>query len=121
MLQLNKYKGVNTMSLVKTSVTMMALSISGCGTVSARTDLDVGRIIEFKSGAEGFDTRTFFYEGQSEVIAFDAQFTPALAKQSIEHLRKYTNKPIAWLVITHPNPDKFNGVSVFKSNVLCHQ
>lgn len=74
-----------------------------------------GRIIEFKSGPEGFDTRMFFYEGESEVIAFDAQFTPALAEKAIKKLREHTDKPISWLVITHPNPDKFNGASVFKA------
>lgn len=97
-----------------TNVAMMAVSITGCGTVPSNA-IAQGRVIEFKSGAEGFDTRTFFYEGENEVVAFDAQFTPDLAKKSIELLRKYTDKPITWLVITHPNPDKFNGASVFKA------
>ncbi|MGZ3769568.1 MAG: MBL fold metallo-hydrolase [Bdellovibrio sp.] len=100
-------------SLVSVSIAMMAISTTGCAT-PARIPASKGRIIEFKSDSSGFDTRTFFYEGENEVIAFDAQFTPELAKQSIKLLRKYTNKPISWLVITHPNPDKFNGASVFK-------
>ena len=49
------------------------------------------------------------------MIAIDAQFTPELAKKSVEYLRRFTDKPISWLVITHPNPDKFNGASVFKA------
>ena len=102
-------------NLINTSLAMMAISLSGCSTIPARAEAQAGRIIEFKSGANGFDTRTFFYEGENEVIAFDSQFTPELAKQSIEHLRKFTNKPITWLLITHPNPDKFNGASVFKN------
>lgn len=100
-------------SLVNVSLAMMAISTTGCATPD-RTTASRGRIIEFKSDSSGFDTRTFFYEGENEVVAFDAQFTPELAKQSIAVLRTYTNKPISWLVITHPNPDKFNGASVFK-------
>lgn len=96
-------------------IAMMAISLSGCNSVAVKTHSFQGRLIEFKSGPEGFDTRTFFYEGEHEVVAFDSQFTPDLAKQSILHLRKYTRKPITWLVITHPNPDKFNGTSVFKA------
>ncbi len=100
--------------LIKTSAAMMAISLSGCSSMPAKARSYAGRIIEFKSGSNGFDTRTFFYEGENEVVAFDAQFTPELAKQSIAHLRKFTNKPISWLIVTHPNPDKFNGASVFK-------
>lgn len=101
--------------LMNTSLAMMAISITGCSTTPVRANGAGGRIIEFKSGPEGFDTKTIFYEGENEVIAFDAQFTPALAQQAIAHLRSFTQKPITWLVITHPNPDKFNGASVFKT------
>jgi glyoxylase-like metal-dependent hydrolase (beta-lactamase superfamily II) len=72
------------------------------------------KIVEFKSAQEGFDTRTFFYITSKEVIAIDAQFTPKLAEDSIAHLRTFTDKPITTLIITHPNPDKFNGASVFR-------
>lgn len=98
------------------SILITAIAISGCTAIPKTTNAYQGRVIEYKSGIEGFDTKTFFYEGQNEVIAFDAQFTEDLAKNSIEHLRKFTNKPITKLVITHPNPDKFNGASVFKKH-----
>lgn len=96
------------------TLAMMAISTTGCST-PVKASTGAGRVIEFKSGPEGFDTRTFFYVGENEVVAFDAQFTPDLARQSIAKLREYTDKPITWLVITHPNPDKFNGASVFKA------
>lgn len=101
-------------TIMNSTIAMMAISLSGCSTPMAKAQNFTGRVIEFKSGPEGFDTRTFFYEGESEVIAFDAQFTPDLAQKSIAHLRQHTDKPITWLVITHPNPDKFNGAGVFK-------
>lgn len=92
---------------------MMAITVGGL-TAGAPAKAN-GRIIEFKSGPEGFDTKTFFYEGADEVIAFDAQFTPELARQAIARVREVTTKPITWLVITHPNPDKFNGAPVFQA------
>ena len=89
---------------------MSLLTISG---VKADENKEA-RVIEFKSGAEGFDTRTFFYVTPTEVVAIDAQFTSKLAEDSIKYLRTFTDKPITTLIITHPNPDKFNGASVFK-------
>jgi glyoxylase-like metal-dependent hydrolase (beta-lactamase superfamily II) len=66
--------------------------------------------------ARGFQTRTVFYDTGTEVIAFDAQFTPDLAREAIQAIDAATGgKPITYLVITHPNPDKFNGVGPFRA------
>jgi glyoxylase-like metal-dependent hydrolase (beta-lactamase superfamily II) len=116
---LSTYKGFNNAevfmkNLMNVSVAMMAISVAGGAGTPAKASTFKGRVIEFKSGPEGFDTKTFFYEGENEVVAFDAQFTPALAEQAIARLREFTNKPLSWLVITHPNPDKFNGAPVFQ-------
>ncbi len=110
-----------------TNTAILALTLSACVSAqdrhpdqsAVRGDASVsgsatGQIVEFKSGPEGFDTRTFFYIGEQDVVAFDAQFTPELARQSLRELRKHTDKPVRWLVITHPNPDKFNGASEFR-------
>ena len=70
-------------NLMSASLAMMAISTAGCATSPANANAYKGRVIEFKSGPEGFDTKTFFYEGESAVVAFDAQFTPALAEQAI--------------------------------------
>ena len=103
--------------LKKSALSIMALSLfsTSCTSATLSPAKFEGRIIEYKSDASGFDTKTFFYEGRDEVVAFDTQFTPELAKKAILHLRTITNKPITHLVITHPNPDKFNGISVFKN------
>jgi glyoxylase-like metal-dependent hydrolase (beta-lactamase superfamily II) len=102
--------------LAKLGLALLTMNSVACGTSSLKNQVsDKTQIIEFKSGPEGFDTRTFFYVGSQEVVAIDSQFTPELAKASIDHLRKHTDKPITWLVITHPNPDKFNGAGVFKT------
>ena len=39
---------------------------------------------------------------------------PGLAKQAIAFLREQTDNPITYLVLTHPNPDKFNGAPAFQ-------
>lgn len=68
----------------------------------------------FESDGGGFNTKTYFYDTGTEVVAFDAQFTPALAQQALDYLKTQTPNPVTYLVITHPSPDKFNGAKVFK-------
>jgi glyoxylase-like metal-dependent hydrolase (beta-lactamase superfamily II) len=73
-----------------------------------------GALYTYDSGEAGFFTRTYFYDTGSEVVAFDAQFTPELAGQAIAYLREQTDSPLTYLVLTHPNPDKFNGAQTFQ-------
>lgn len=69
---------------------------------------------EFESDGNGFNTKTIFYDNGKEVVAFDAQFTETFAQQAIDFLKTKTKSPIKWLVVTHPNPDKFNGIPAFQ-------
>lgn len=69
----------------------------------------------FTSDSAGFDTQSHYLDTGAEVVVFDAQFTPALAEQLVDHIRARTTSPIRYLVITHPNPDKFNGAPVFRA------
>ena len=69
---------------------------------------------KWTSDASGFDTASWWYDTGREVVVFDAQFTPALAAQVVAAIHARTASPIRWLVITHPNPDKFNGAPVFQ-------
>jgi glyoxylase-like metal-dependent hydrolase (beta-lactamase superfamily II) len=73
-----------------------------------------GTLYTFDSGPDGFNTKTYFYDTGSEVVAFDAQFTPELADEAIAYLRSQSDSPLAYLVVTHPNPDKFNGAPAFQ-------
>jgi glyoxylase-like metal-dependent hydrolase (beta-lactamase superfamily II) len=69
----------------------------------------------FTSDTGGFDTHSFWIDTGKEVVVFDGQFTPALADQVIAEVRAHTTSPIRWLVVTHPNPDKFNGAPRFQA------
>lgn len=69
----------------------------------------------FTSDQSGFDTHSYYLDTGAEVVVFDAQFTPALAQALVDDIRAHTDAPIRYLVITHPNPDKFNGAPVFQA------
>lgn len=68
----------------------------------------------FTSDASGFDTHSFWLDTGKEVVVFDAQFTDALAEKLIAEICSKTRFPIRFVVVTHPNPDKFNGVTAFQ-------
>jgi len=74
---------------------------------------DAGTLGTYQSDAQGFDTRTYWYDDGREVTVFDTQFTPALAEAMVAAIRAATPNPITRVVVTHPNPDKFNGLVVF--------
>lgn len=68
----------------------------------------------FTSDGGGFDTHSFFIDSGKVVVVFDAQFTPDLAKRAIAEIQSRTASPIKYVVVTHPNPDKFNGLRAFQ-------
>lgn len=95
----------------------VAFSLVACGTSREATTpkTDHGVVGVFTSDANGFDTKTWWYDTGAEVVVFDAQFTPALAEQAIAAIKAATRSPITTLVVTHPNPDKFNGAKAFQA------
>ncbi len=92
--------------------TLMSLMTIGCSATKATANQ--GKLYAFESDASGFNTKNYFYDNGQEVVVFDAQFTPELARKSLEFLREKTKNPISYVVLTHPNPDKFNGARVFQ-------
>lgn len=73
-----------------------------------------GQVYVFESEASGFNTKTVFYDDGREVVAFDAQFTVGAAEQALAFLKTKTAHPVKYLVVTHPNPDKFLGIPAFR-------
>jgi glyoxylase-like metal-dependent hydrolase (beta-lactamase superfamily II) len=94
--------------------TTSAGGLDANGSPALRSGHNARALYVFESDASGFNTKTVFFDNGEEVVAIDAQFTPELARKSLEFLRTKTANPVTHLVITHPNPDKFNGASVFK-------
>jgi glyoxylase-like metal-dependent hydrolase (beta-lactamase superfamily II) len=71
-------------------------------------------IHEFSAGPEYLNTKNFFYDNGEEVIVFDAQLSPALAKKSIAYIQTKTKSPITWVVVLQPGVFQFNGISAFQ-------
>jgi glyoxylase-like metal-dependent hydrolase (beta-lactamase superfamily II) len=71
-----------------------------------------GTLGVYQSDQNGFDTRTYWYDDGREVTVFDTQFVPALTEAMVAEIVQSTSSPITRVVVTHPNPDKFNGLSV---------
>jgi glyoxylase-like metal-dependent hydrolase (beta-lactamase superfamily II) len=72
-----------------------------------------GQLHVFTSDAAGFNTHSAWYDDGQEVTVVDTQFLPAIAEKLIADIRKQSKSPITRVIITHPNPDKFNGISAF--------
>jgi glyoxylase-like metal-dependent hydrolase (beta-lactamase superfamily II) len=101
------------------AASMLVLSALSACAVSTGRDLAPSKTLAprvhlFASGPDGFDTQTYWIDTGREVVAFDAQFTPALAEAMLKDIQSKTASPVRYLVITHPNPDKFNGAPVFQ-------
>jgi glyoxylase-like metal-dependent hydrolase (beta-lactamase superfamily II) len=79
--------------------------------VAATGWAQAGRLGVFTSDAKGFDTHTFYYDDGQEVVLIDTQFVPELTQAMVRQVRKETSSPITRVVVTHPNPDKFNGLA----------
>lgn len=93
------------------SIALILPSLLGC-----EAGEDVALTVDsYTSGAAGFDTTTWWVDTGSEVVVFDAQFTPELAESVLAEIEATTDSPVRYLVITHPNPDKFNGAPVFQA------
>ncbi|MFF8432339.1 MBL fold metallo-hydrolase [Streptomyces sp. NPDC016566] len=72
-------------------------------------------IYTYTSDANGFDTHTEFLDTGKSVVAFDAQFTPGYAEKALAFLRTKTDHPVKYVIVTHPNPDKFQGIPAFEA------
>lgn len=88
------------------TLALLTLLLAACG------DTHFGTVT---SGPEGFDTHAYWYDTGSAVVVFDAGFTPEIAEQIVAAVRAESDNPITHVVVTHPNPDKFNGVETFRA------
>jgi glyoxylase-like metal-dependent hydrolase (beta-lactamase superfamily II) len=60
--------------------------------------------------------------GDDAVLAVDARATPALAGEWLDELRRVTEKPVRYLVLTHYHAVRVLGASAFKADwVIAHE
>lgn len=101
-----------------TRIALALALLAGCATPSTPSTPLVPPAPEpslrtWTSGDAGFHTNSHWIDTGSEVVVFDTQFTPDLAQELLDAIAAETDSPVRWAVVTHPNPDKFNGASVF--------
>jgi len=106
------------MSITKLSFASIALAVVACGPkapVSTDTGATPLTVHTWTSSDAGFHTHSHWVDTGREVVVFDAQFTPELAQELVADIQATTDSPIATVVVTHPNPDKFLGAPVFQA------
>lgn len=84
-----------------------------CALALATSSASAGELHVFTSDAAGFLTHSVWYDDGKEVTVVDTQFTPSHAEQLLADIKKQSTSPVTRVVVTHPNPDKFNALSVF--------
>lgn len=70
---------------------------------------------QYTSKADGFSTSSFWVESEQGVIVFDAQFLPEYAEALMAEIAAQSSKPITDVVISHANPDKYNGLEAMRA------
>ena len=74
---------------------------------------NAGQLHVFTSDAAGFNTHSVWYDDGKEITVVDTQFTPVQAEALLADIRRQSASPVTRVIVTHPNPDKFNALSVF--------
>lgn len=75
---------------------------------------DGSRVGSYVSSWPGFRTSSYWIEGPTGLILIDTQFLLSAAEEMVSFAEKVTGKKAVMAIILHPNPDKFNGTSVFQ-------
>ena len=97
---------MNALTIARRAVLSVAISLALLTVVA-------GTLHVHTSAAEGFNTHSVWYDDGQEVTVVDAQFTPAFANTLLATIKRQTASPVTRVIVTHPSPDKFNGLSAF--------
>jgi glyoxylase-like metal-dependent hydrolase (beta-lactamase superfamily II) len=104
-----QYSYFHRNSILKPSHPLAAVAASVVLSLTASL-AHAGSLGVYTSGDKGFNTHTFYYDDGKEVTLIDTQFLPELTKAMVDQVKKETKSPITRVIVTHPNPDKFNGL-----------
>src|SRR6202034_3985968 len=69
--------------------------------------------IQHKNVPGGASGNTTVIIGDREVLVVDSAYFPSVAREDIEQIRKWTDKPVGFLLITHFHNDHNNGKSTY--------
>lgn len=74
-----------------------------------------GNIAQIDNDNRGWNGNAGFIVTPDGVVVIDALGTPKLGQRLIATIRKITDKPIRYLIITHNHPDHAYGASAFRA------
>ncbi len=110
------------------SLVFLAAAMNGCGGTPVKTAsteaqfegkakrlAEDSRIGVYTSIPWGFETASYWIEGPDGLIFIDTQFLLSAAKESLDKAEAITGKKVVLAIVLHPNPDKFNGTSLFQA------
>src|SRR2546423_14825099 len=70
----------------------------------------------------GGDPNTGFIVGERGVLVVDARATPTLARETVEAIRRVTDKPILYLILTHYHAVRVLGASgIGAQHIVAHR
>jgi cyclase len=69
--------------------------------------------IQHQNSPGGASGNTTVIIGNREALVVDSCYFPSVAREDIEQIRKWTDKPVAFLLITHYHNDHNNGSSAY--------
>ena len=73
-----------------------------------------GNIAEVDEYNRGWNGNAGFVVTANSVVVIDSLGSPKLGQRMISTIKKVTNKPIKYLIITHNHPDHFYGAIAFR-------
>ena len=88
---------------------------------ASTTDLSEKKVTFSEIGADLYaftaegDPNTAIIVGEDGCLVFDAQATPAMANKVIERVKKVTDKPIKYVVLSHYHAVRVLGASAYKA------
>jgi glyoxylase-like metal-dependent hydrolase (beta-lactamase superfamily II) len=66
----------------------------------------------------GGDPNVAAIEGEDFLVCFEARATPVMARQWLDRLREYTDKPVRYLVLSHYHAVRVLGASAFDAQEI---
>src|ERR1700733_1382132 len=69
--------------------------------------------IQHENSPGGASGNTTVIIGDREALVVDSAYFPSVAREDIEQIRKWTDKPVAFLLTTHYHNDHNNGSSTY--------
>jgi glyoxylase-like metal-dependent hydrolase (beta-lactamase superfamily II) len=105
---MNRLNTARTLSTVATALAAALVAAAPLPAQAAPATVHV-----HTSSPQGFNTNSVWIDDGKEVTVIDTQFTPGLAQALVADIQRQTKSRISRVIVTHPNPDKFNALSVF--------